>query len=119
MQKANGTQSRPGFLHSAFFILHSAPSRALILLVGLYRLTLSPAKTFIFGPSAECRFEPSCSQYAMEALKTHGAFAGGWLATKRICRCNPWGPCGHDPVPPKKFRVPHSAFRVSQAEVRI
>lgn len=85
---------------SAFRLLSSAFSRTLILLVRLYQLTLSPAKTFLFGPAAGCRFEPSCSEYALEALKTHGALSGGWLAARRICRCHPWGGCGHDPVPP-------------------
>jgi putative membrane protein insertion efficiency factor len=68
--------------------------------VRLYRWTLSPALAFIFGPLARCRFTPSCSQYALDALRTHGALAGGWLAAKRVCRCHPWGGCGHDPVPP-------------------
>src|SRR5436189_304509 len=77
----------------------------LILAVRLYQWTLSPAKTFLFGPTARCRFTPSCSEYAIEAIKTHGAFAGIWLATKRICRCHPWGDCGHDPVPKKKSEV--------------
>jgi uncharacterized protein len=72
----------------------------LISLVRLYRCTLSPAKTFLFGPGGRCRFTPSCSQYAIEAVKTHGAITGSWLATKRLCRCQPWGGCGHDPVPP-------------------
>jgi putative membrane protein insertion efficiency factor len=76
----------------------------LILLVRLYRCTLSPAKIFIFGPSAQCRFEPGCSQYALTALKSHGAVSGSWLAVKRVCRCHPWGDCGHDPVPPKEVR---------------
>jgi len=71
----------------------------LIALVRLYRWTLSPAKTFLFGPLGQCRFTPSCSEYALEALKTHGAVAGGWLAVKRLCRCHPWCECGHDPVP--------------------
>lgn len=47
-----------------------------------------------------CRFHPSCSAYALEALETHGAFRGTWLATKRVARCNPWGGSGLDPVPP-------------------
>jgi len=92
-------------LHSSFFILHSAKTLAqhiLILLVRLYRLTLSPAKTFLCGPLAQCRFTPSCSEYALESLKTHGALSGSWLAAKRICRCHPWGDCGHDPVPAVK-----------------
>jgi uncharacterized protein len=71
----------------------------LIGMVRLYRWTLSPAKTFLFGPLGQCRFTPSCSQYALEALKTHGAVTGGWLAVKRVCRCHPWNECGHDPVP--------------------
>jgi uncharacterized protein len=82
-----------------------AGSSFLIFLVRIYQLTLSPAKMFIFGPSAECRFQPSCSQYAIEALKTHGAAAGGWLAAKRVCRCHPWGECGEDAVPPRKSKV--------------
>jgi len=82
----------------------------LILVVRVYRWTLSPAKTFLFGPLAQCRFTPSCSQYALEALRTHGALTGGWLATKRICRCHPWGDCGHDPVPPMNFKFPISNF---------
>ena len=78
----------------------------LILLVRVYRVTLSPAKTALLGPAGQCRFEPSCSQYAIEALKTHGALAGGWLAAKRVCRCHPWGGRGYDPPPPvRKERV--------------
>ncbi|MHC4245426.1 MAG: membrane protein insertion efficiency factor YidD [Planctomycetota bacterium] len=48
-----------------------------------------------------CRFEPSCSRYAMEALERHGAIRGGWLATRRVFRCRPGGGAGLDPVPPK------------------
>jgi uncharacterized protein len=85
----------------------------LILLVRLYRCTLSPAKTFIFGPLGGCRFEPSCSQYALDALKIHGAMSGSWLAIKRVCRCHPYGGCGHDPVPPKEVRSEKSEAPVS------
>ena len=73
----------------------------LILMVRIYRVTLCPAKSFLFGPFAHCRFTPSCSKYALEAIKTHGAMRGSGLAAKRICRCHPWGECGHDPVPPE------------------
>lgn len=48
-----------------------------------------------------CRFQPTCSAYALDALATHGAFKGGYLAARRILRCHPWGTCGYDPVPPK------------------
>ena len=71
----------------------------LVLGVRLYRWVLSPLQTFLFGPLARCRFTPSCSQYALEAIRRHGARAGTWLALKRIARCHPWGSCGHDPVP--------------------
>ena len=74
----------------------------LILAVRGYRLTLAPAQTLLFGGTGGCRFTPSCSQFAMTAVATHGALAGGALAVKRICRCHPWGGCGHDPVPPRK-----------------
>jgi putative membrane protein insertion efficiency factor len=89
----------------------------LILAVRIYRGTLSPAKTFLFGPLAGCRFEPSCSVYALEALKRHGAAKGSWLAAKRICRCHPWGGCGHDPVP-KQFQISNFKFRISTGPSR-
>ncbi len=62
-------------------------------LVKLYRITISP----LLG--ANCRYQPTCSAYAIEALKTHGAFRGSALAAKRIARCHPWGGHGYDPVP--------------------
>jgi len=71
----------------------------LVFVVRVYRWTLSPAKQFLFGPHAGCRYTPSCSAYALEAIRTHGALAGSWLAVKRICRCHPWSDCGPDPVP--------------------
>ncbi|NLD75348.1 MAG: membrane protein insertion efficiency factor YidD [Acidimicrobiales bacterium] len=51
------------------------------------------------GRPSPCRYVPSCSEYAVEALETHGALRGGWLAARRIGRCNPWGGYGYDPVP--------------------
>ena len=65
----------------------------LILLVKAYQITLSP----LF--SGCCRFEPSCSNYMIEALERHGALKGGWLGLKRLLRCHPFGPHGYDPVP--------------------
>ena len=83
--------------HSAFVV------RVLTLAIRAYQLTISPALTFLFGGTAGCRFTPTCSAYAADALREHGAVTGTVLATKRICRCHPWGCCGHDPVPEKEF----------------
>ncbi|MFI3264625.1 MAG: membrane protein insertion efficiency factor YidD [Rikenellaceae bacterium] len=65
----------------------------LLLLVHLYRNCISP-----FTPPT-CRFTPTCSQYALEALRKHGALKGLWLTLKRVSKCHPWGGSGHDPVP--------------------
>ncbi|MGD0743525.1 MAG: membrane protein insertion efficiency factor YidD [Verrucomicrobiota bacterium] len=83
----------------------NVPKSVLILLIRVYRWTISPAQTFLFGPACGCRFTPTCSEYAMEAMRMHGAIAGGWLTTKRICRCQPWGGGGHDPVPQQEIGV--------------
>lgn len=68
-------------------------ARPLIWLVRGYQLFISP----FLAPS--CRFHPTCSHYVVEALQRHGAAMGLWLALKRIVRCHPWHPGGHDPVP--------------------
>lgn len=64
-----------------------------ILLVRFYRYVISP----LLG--ANCRYQPTCSAYAEEALRRHGLLRGGWMALQRIGRCNPWGGSGYDPVP--------------------
>ena len=67
----------------------------LILFVRGYQVMISP-----YFPSS-CRYSPTCSHYAIDALRTHGSVKGSWLAIKRILRCHPWAEGGHDPVPPK------------------
>ncbi|MFL6143914.1 MAG: membrane protein insertion efficiency factor YidD [Labedaea sp.] len=78
---------RPGPV--AWLLLHA---------VQFYRTWISP----VLPPS--CRFEPSCSAYALEALTTHGALRGSWLTARRLLRCGPWHPGGWDPVPPRRTR---------------
>ncbi|MDE5645352.1 MAG: membrane protein insertion efficiency factor YidD [Muribaculaceae bacterium] len=70
--------------------------RLLIAPIRFYQLSISP-----MIPAA-CRYTPTCSQYAIEAIRIHGALRGGSLAIRRICRCHPWGGSGYDPVPPRK-----------------
>jgi putative membrane protein insertion efficiency factor len=77
----------------------------LIFAIRIYRRILSPAQIFFFGSTSCCRFTPTCSQYAIEAIRSHGAIIGGWLAAKRICCCHPWGDCGHDPIPKAEGKI--------------
>ena len=65
----------------------------LIGLIRVYRYLLSP----LLGPS--CRYTPTCSEYAQQAIVQHGALRGSWLTAKRLCSCHPWGGSGYDPVP--------------------
>ncbi|MBW6467722.1 MAG: membrane protein insertion efficiency factor YidD [Coriobacteriia bacterium] len=69
------------------------PRRIVIALVRLYQTVVSP----LFPPS--CRFTPSCSSYAITSLQRYGVIKGGWLSLRRLSRCHPWHPGGHDPVP--------------------
>jgi uncharacterized protein len=73
--------------------------RVLIGIVKAYRLMLSP------WIGSACRFTPTCSAYALQALQEHGAGAGAYLAAARIARCHPWCAGGHDPVPKAKPRI--------------
>jgi putative membrane protein insertion efficiency factor len=84
--------------------------RALLIgCINLYRWFVSP----LLGPN--CRFYPTCSCYAQEALHRHGALRGSWLAVRRIGRCHPWNPGGYDPVPEsiEPVHAPHNDKRPS------
>lgn len=74
--------------------LLSPLGRVLLAVIALYRRVVSP----LLGP--HCRFAPTCSEYAAEAIRTHGAVRGGWLAVRRVTRCHPWSAGGVDRVPP-------------------
>ena len=78
------------------------PARALVAFIRLYQRTLSPALPVITMGRCGCRLSPTCSHYAAEAIRTHGAFAGAGLALVRLVKCTPLHPGGIDPVPARK-----------------
>lgn len=80
------------------------PSRFLLALIRVYQCTLSPTLPAIFGSTCGCRFAPTCSHYAAEAIRTHGALSGTVLAAIRLLKCSPLHPGGFDPVPPRRRR---------------
>lgn len=80
----------------------------LIGLLKAYRFAISP----LYGQV--CRYHPSCSAYALEAVTVHGSVRGSWLAVRRIARCNPWSRGGYDPVPPKSSPTSKSSRPVSR-----
>lgn len=82
----------------------------LLTLIRAYRLLLSP------WLGNACRFEPSCSVYARQALERHGASAGVYLTLSRLCRCQPWCQGGHDPVPVASPRILTRLFSISTSE---
>jgi putative membrane protein insertion efficiency factor len=73
----------------------------LILLVRFYQIIIAPMLRFVNGGHGSCRHDPTCSHYAIEAIRVHGALRGAWLAARRLSRCHPWGTHGNDPVPPR------------------
>lgn len=87
------------------------PALLLVLVLRAYQLLVSP----MLGPT--CRFYPSCSAYAVDALRTHGLFRGVWLTARRLLRCHPWNPGGVDPVPPRARRPSRQAPTLTQVHV--
>ena len=82
-----------GLIRRVAAVAGAAVSGLLILLIKVYRLTLSP------WIGRDCRFEPTCSEYAITAVERFGPVRGGWLVARRLGRCHPWGGAGYDPVP--------------------
>jgi putative membrane protein insertion efficiency factor len=87
-------------MSGAAAMLRAALAGVLILAIHVYRLVVSP----LLGPS--CRYAPSCSQYGIEAIRTHGPARGAWLALRRVSRCHPFHEGGYDPVPPPALEFP-------------
>jgi len=83
--------------HQAEIHTTSLPTRLALVMLRIYRAIVSPMIMGIYGPA--CRFEPSCSQYAHQAIAAHGLVRGGAMAARRLARCHPLGGHGHDPVP--------------------
>lgn len=96
MSYRTGTGAARGWRSAAAW--RGLPALLLIGLISGYRKVVSP----LLGP--RCRFYPSCSAYALEAIRTHGAGRGSWLAVRRLSRCHPFHPGGLDPVPPARSR---------------
>lgn len=84
---------KKSFLASLLSAFSFLLSKIMLALIAFYRTCISP----LLPPA--CRYTPTCSQYAQEAIRKYGPFKGGWLAFKRILRCHPWGGSGYDPVP--------------------
>jgi uncharacterized protein len=77
----------------------SLSANAAVGIIRMYQRTASPMLPVLFGPTCGCRFHPSCSHYAAEAVATHGVLKGTWLTARRLVKCTPLHPGGHDPVP--------------------
>lgn len=99
------TRNRPAVTPaSAVRILVRAPAAALLALITLYQRLVSPLVPVVTLGTCACRFSPSCSQYAADAVRTHGAVRGALLAIRRLLKCTPLHPGGFDPVPPRRGR---------------
>lgn len=86
------------------------PERLLLSPIAFYRRFISPLKA-----TSSCRFHPTCSAYAMEAIQTHGVARGSWLALRRILKCHPFHPGGLDPVPPRSSQEKSAESPTSEA----
>lgn len=96
-------------VHVALRRIAGIPAAALLACIRLYQRTLSPVLPVLTLGQCGCRFSPTCSHYAAEAIRTHGALRGVALAAIRLVKCTPLHPGGFDPVPPRRFRTPHCA----------
>jgi putative membrane protein insertion efficiency factor len=79
------------------------------LLIRFYQIAISPFLHWVGGPGSGCRYDPTCSEYFLQAVEKHGTIRGSILGLKRIARCGPWGSFGADPVPPTKRELAEAA----------
>jgi uncharacterized protein len=75
------------------------------LVIRFYQIFLNPVMKAVAGPHAGCRYQPTCSNYFLQAVELHGAWKGSLLGVRRIFRCHPWGGYGYDPVPPARHNA--------------
>lgn len=94
------------------------PVRILLGAIWIYQRAISPVLPVVFGSTCGCRFAPTCSHYAAEALREHGAFAGSFLAMRRLLKCTPLHPGGLDPVPPRRTPVCRGAASAQRGSVQ-
>ncbi|MFN0125263.1 MAG: membrane protein insertion efficiency factor YidD [Verrucomicrobiales bacterium] len=87
----------------------------LIGLLRFYQIVISRPLHWLGGPTAGCRFTPTCSQYCLDAIRSNGSLKGLWLGLRRIARCHPWGGHGHDPVPAPRDGSPPCASPTGHA----
>jgi conserved hypothetical protein YidD len=106
---APDSTSRNSFPAAAGRWALALPKRGVLLAIAIYQRTLSPVWPAVFGPACGCRFYPTCSHYAAQAVARHGALIGSWLAVVRVLKCTPLHPGGVDEVPPKPLRRPSCA----------
>jgi hypothetical protein len=92
----------PFLLLGVIRLAASLPARVLLGVIWLYRRMLSPVLPAVFGPACGCRFHPTCSVYATQAVREYGAVVGAGLALRRLLKCHPLHPGGFDPVPPRR-----------------
>lgn len=100
--RGGGRPIPPGRTRSFAQLCRALPAAVLLFLIRVYQRSLSPALPVLTLGRCGCRFAPTCSHYAAEAIRTHGALAGTWLAVVRLVKCTPLHPGGFDPVPPAR-----------------
>jgi putative membrane protein insertion efficiency factor len=109
----------PDHLKAIFRSAARLPVHAGLGLIAVYQRTLSPVLPVLLGPGCGCRFTPTCSHYAAEALRTHGFLAGCFLAARRLVKCTPLHPGGLDPVPASLKLRRTSPFRVQPTCLKV